>query len=763
LTSRYTLSVPLPVLIQDDFTVTSGASADGVDSNALNAIVKDAYGNLLSGVEVTFNVTSGAATPATQTVKTNDSGVAQASLVSLVVGGNQVTATVGTHTTAAKTSSFVAGTVERSTSRLEASPVQLVANGIATSTLTFTAKDINENPVLGQVVTFGLSGATEGVVVGTTTDHNDGTYSAILKVGTKAGTVIVVPKVNDVQVGNGGSYNSRTLTFIADESTAIIDSVDFSVASGAVADGTASNALNAIVKDAYGNLLSGVEVTFNVTSGEATPATQTVKTNSSGMAQAALVSTVAGDNQVTVTSLGSTPAAKTASFVGVTLKLTADRQTITADGSDIVTYTAEVVDANDKPVKGVSVHWETSVNSLSHNSSLTNESGYATATLSGTNIGQARVTASVGKDSMSVDVEFTNKIQESWIINSTSSTHSAKPIYGVGIANVAYGFIAIPPTIGPTSLSGASFDPDIVTVPLSNEAGQQYMVKFRGYRRNACTVRSMSSSIACDGAIGTSVHLRLDYKVEDNGHLPAGFYDGVINLQGVGTEGNNRIDVSINVQLTVTADSLTAGIAEADFVVVKNNASADGVEINTVKAVVRDINGTPVPNAEVTFTANNGANIAATGTTGADGSVIVALTSTTAGSAKVTASVNDSSQSVETTFIADESTATLSGADFTVASGAVADGEASNALSARVKDAYGNPLSGVDVTFTVTEGAATPATQTVKTNGSGVAQASLVSTVAGDNRVTVTSLGSTPAAKVSTFVPGAVSMKVWIR
>ncbi|MFQ6293131.1 hypothetical protein ACLMO3_22640, partial [Yersinia enterocolitica] len=42
LTSRYTLSVPLPVLIQDDFTVTSGASADGVDSNALNAIVKDA-------------------------------------------------------------------------------------------------------------------------------------------------------------------------------------------------------------------------------------------------------------------------------------------------------------------------------------------------------------------------------------------------------------------------------------------------------------------------------------------------------------------------------------------------------------------------------------------------------------------------------------------------------------------------------------------------------------------------------------------------
>ncbi|EOZ1715478.1 Ig-like domain-containing protein [Yersinia enterocolitica] len=457
LTSSYTLSVPLPVLIQDDFTVTSGASADGVDSNALNAIVKDAHGNLLSGVEVTFNVISGAATPATQTVKTNESGMAQAALVSTVAGDNQVAAAVGSQSTTVKTSIFV-----------------------------------------------------------------------------------------------------------ADERTAIIDAVDFSVASGAVADGVASNALSAIVKDAHGNLLSGVDVTFNVTSGEATPTTQTVKTNDSGLAQAALVSTVVGNNQVTVTSLGSTPAAKTASFVGVTIKLTADRQTITADGSDIVTYTAEVVDTNDKPVNGVSVNWKTSINGLSHNTSLTNENGYATATLSGSQIGQARVTASVGGNSISVDVEFTDKILESWIINSTSSTHSAKPIYGVGIESVGYGFITIPPTIGPTSLSAASFDPDIVTVPLSNETGQQYMVKFRGYRSNACSVRSMSSSIACGGAIGTSTSLRLDYNVEDNGHLPAGIYDGVINLQGVGTKSNNRIDMTINVQLTVTADTSTAGLVTAN-------------------------------------------------------------------------------------------------------------------------------------------------------------------------------------------------------
>ncbi|MFZ1871280.1 MAG: DUF823 domain-containing adhesin, partial [Chania sp.] len=54
-----------------------------------------------------FTVTSGAATPASQTVQTSASGVATAALVSLVAAGNQVTARVGSFTTVAQTSTFV--------------------------------------------------------------------------------------------------------------------------------------------------------------------------------------------------------------------------------------------------------------------------------------------------------------------------------------------------------------------------------------------------------------------------------------------------------------------------------------------------------------------------------------------------------------------------------------------------------------------------------------------------------------------------------
>ncbi|WP_449543953.1 Ig-like domain-containing protein, partial [Lelliottia nimipressuralis] len=205
--SSYTLAVPLPGIAIDDFSVAGGAVADGQASNALSATVKDAHGNLLSDVDVTFTVTEGAAMPATQTVKTNENGIATGGLVSTVAGENQVTATVANTTTGPKTS-----------------------------------------------------------------------------------------------------------IFIADESTAIIDGTDYIVATGAVADGSDSNALSATVRDAHGNFLSDVDVTFTVTEGAATPATQIVKTDDNGVAKAQIVSTVVGENQVTVTSLGSSPAPKVSAF-----------------------------------------------------------------------------------------------------------------------------------------------------------------------------------------------------------------------------------------------------------------------------------------------------------------------------------------------------------------------------------------------------------------------------------------------------------------
>ncbi|MFB4557192.1 Ig-like domain-containing protein, partial [Enterobacter hormaechei subsp. steigerwaltii] len=73
-----------------------------------------------------------------------------------------------------------------------------------------------------------------------------------------------------------------------------------------------------------------------------------------------------------------------------------------------------------------------------------------------------------------------------------------------------------------------------------------------------------------------------------------------------------------------------------------DNAVANGTATNSVRAVVTDARGNPVAGAAVSFAADNGATIAAGGTTGADGSVTVTLTSLTAGQSTVTASINGS-------------------------------------------------------------------------------------------------------------------------
>ncbi|MFY1079403.1 Ig-like domain-containing protein, partial [Escherichia coli] len=105
-----------------------------------------------------------------------------------------------------------------------------------------------------------------------------------------------------------------------------------------------------------------------------------------------------------------------------------------------------------------------------------------------------------------------------------------------------------------------------------------------------------------------------------------------------------------------------------------------------------------------------------------------------------------------TAVIADEAT------DFTVATGAIADGSATNAVSAKVTDAKGNPVVGVDVTFAVATGDARFGSMAgeqsvvVKTTAGGIASTTLVSEVAGNNDVTARVGSKTTAAKVSSFV-----------
>ncbi|RRC94356.1 Ig-like domain-containing protein, partial [Escherichia coli] len=134
---------------------------------------------------------------------------------------------------------------------------------------------------------------------------------------------------------------------------------------------------------------------------------------------------------------------------------------------------------------------------------------------------------------------------------------------------------------------------------------------------------------------------------------------------------------SLSRNVTFIADVRTAQIAE--LVVIKDNSVADGATANTLQVKVTDAFGNTLGGQTVSVTAGNGATVAPTVITEPDGMVEISVTSQTAGVSTVTATINNSSQSRNVTFIADVRTAQI--ADLVVIKdGSVADGAMANTL-----------------------------------------------------------------------------------
>ncbi|HEI0410192.1 TPA: Ig-like domain-containing protein, partial [Escherichia coli] len=196
--------------------------------------------------------------------------------------------------------------------------------------------------------------------------------------------------------------------------------------------------------------------------------------------------------------------------------------------------------------------------------------------------------------------------------------------------------------------------------------------------------------------------------------------DGTVEISVTSqTAGTSVVTASINNStlsrdVTFIADVRTAQIA--DLVVIRDNSVADGSTANTLRARVTDAFGNTLAGQTVSVLADNGATVAPTVITGQDGTVEISVTSQTAGTSVVTASINNSSQSQNVTFIADVSTAQI--ADLVVIKdGSEADGSTANTLRARVTDVFGNALAGQTVSVTADNGATVSPTVTTQPDG----------------------------------------------
>ncbi|EFF2124839.1 hypothetical protein B9T01_004942, partial [Escherichia coli] len=192
------------------------------------------------------------------------------------------------------------------------------------------------------------------------------------------------------------------------------------------------------------------------------------------------------------------------------------------------------------------------------------------------------------------------------------------------------------------------------------------------------------------------------------------------------------------------------------MVVIKDGSEADGSTANTLQVKVTDAFGNALAGQTVSVMAGNGATVAPTVITEPDGTVEISVTSQTAGTSTVTASINNSSQSRDVTFIADVRTAQIASLEVTQ-DNAVADGAMANTLRARVTDAFGNALAGQTVSVMAGNGATTA--PTVTTQPDGTVEISVTSQTAGISTVTATINNSTLSQNV-TFIADVRTAKI---
>ncbi len=380
--------------------------ADGNDSATMTATVRDAKGNLLNDVKVTFNVNSAEAKLSQTEVNSHD-GIATATLTSLKNGDYTVTASVSSGSQANQQVIFIG---DQSTAALTLSVPSgdITVTNTAPLHMTATLQDKNGNPLKDKEITFSvpndvasrfsISNSGKGM-----TDSN-GTAIASLT-GTLAGTHMITARL-----ANSNVSDTQPMTFVADKDRAVV--VLQTSKAEIIGNGVDETTLTATVKDPSNHPVAGITVNFTMPQDVA--ANFTLENNgiaitqANGEAHVTLKGKKAGTHTVTAT-LGnnntsdSQPVTFVADKTSAQVVLQMSKDEITGNGVDNATLTATVKDQFDNEVNNLPVTFSSASSglTLTPGVSNTNESGIAQATLAGVAFGEQTVTASLANNGAS--------------------------------------------------------------------------------------------------------------------------------------------------------------------------------------------------------------------------------------------------------------------------------------------------------------------------------------------------------------------------
>ncbi|HAX4785829.1 TPA: hypothetical protein JZF54_002800 [Escherichia coli] len=769
--------------IADLVVIKDGSEADGSTANTLRARVTDAFGNALAGQTVSVMADNGAAVASTVTTKPD--GTVEISVTSQTAGISVVTASIN-NSIQSQNVTFVADVRTAKIADLVVSQDNAVADGSTANTLRARVTDAFGNTLAGQTVSvLADNGATVAPVV---TTQPDGTVEISVTSQT-AGTSAVTATINS-------SSQSRGVTFIADVRTAQIADLVV-IKDGSVADGSTANMLRVRVTDAFGNALAGQ--TVSVMAGNGATVTPTVITGPDGTVEISVTSQTAGTSTVTA-GINNSSQSRNVTFVAdVRTAQIADLVVIkddsVADGAMANMLRARVTDAFGNTLAGQTVSVLAGNGATTAPTVITEPDGTVEISVTSQTAGISAVTATINNSTASQNVMFiadvrTAKIADLVVIKDDSVADGAMANMLRARVTDAFGNALAGQTVSVLAGNGATTAPTVTTQPdgtveisvtsqtagisavtaTINNSSQSQNVTFIADVRTAQIadlVVTRDNSVA-DGSTANTLRARVTDAfgnalagqtvsvLADNGATVTPTVitgqDGTVEISitsqtagtSTGTASINNSSLSRNV--TFIADVRTAKIA--DLVVTRDNSVADGTTANTLRVKVTDAFGNALAGQTVSVMAGNGATVAPTVITEPDGTAEISVTSQTAGVSAVTASINNSSQSRDVTFIADIKTAQI--ADLVVIKdGSVADGAMANTLRARVTDAFGNVLAGQTVSVLADNGATV--TPTVTTQPDGTVEIFVTSQTAGTSAVTAT-INSSSQSRDVTFI-----------
>ena len=727
-------------------TVVSPAKipADGKTPATVGVTLKTATGEAATGLSARLTATL--TSSATAGVKTAGLEPEKApTIAAFTESGNGVytaTLTSGTTPDTLTIQPLVDGTTKLATAKLieeatvlipqitalDTSATSALADGSSPITLTAHVTDQYGKVLPGATLDWSADSAQ--AVLSAAQSSTDENGSAQIQVSSKD----VITTVVTAKLPEGNAMATPSLTFTADISTAKVASID-SEKQQVVANNNDTDKITAQVTDSFSHPLSGVAVNWTVEKTDNTPVTtKTTTTDSSGNAVLTLKSPKTGTVTVSAEVKG-TPAQETdpITFVADTASqrvstITFSKDQALANGTDSITYTATVTDAQGNVIDGAVVSWSADSSDAKLSASQTTSAGDGTAqiTVTSKKAGVVVVTAQT-PESVTRQADKVTFIAD-------ASTAQVQSITSDKTTALATGADAIMVSATVTDANGNALTGSDVSWSVNAQDASSATGKL-----SAGSSKTNASGVAQVQLTTTDV-AKFTVTASDNGSTKS--------LQDLSfTADGSTAQLS-----ALTADKTTDIVAEKDHV---------GLTALVVDAQQHPVSGVTVNWSSSETDSNFSAN---SSVTGSDGKASVTFSSLKAGSIDVTATtaMTASSKVLTLQFIGNQATAKVT--NITVDKPqAVADGAEAITWTATVTDANGNVLSGAPLNWSASLSGVTLAPTTSNTDANGKATTKGTSLKAGSVSVTATPSGNSGGQKKggdTTFIGDAKTAKL---